>query len=165
MTAVRGFAPIEAPGARILVLGTMPGIASLEAQQYYAHPRNAFWRITGELFAFDAGAPYAERAAQLARAGVVVWDVLQGCVRPGSLDAAIERGSEIPNDIVGLLARQPGITRIGLNGGTAARLFRRHIEPQLAADNLELLALPSTSPAHAGQSFEQKLAAWRALSV
>lgn len=163
MTQVFSFPPLEAPGARILLLGTMPGVASLNAQQYYAHPRNAFWRIMADLFGIAADRPYAQRAAQLAQKGVVVWDVLQCCVRPGSLDAAIERDSELPNDIAGLLARQPGIARIGLNGGTAARLFKRHIEPRLPADRYTCIALPSTSPAHAGLSFERKLEAWRAL--
>jgi len=161
MSHVQSFPPIIAPGARLLILGSMPGAASLSAGQYYAHPRNAFWPILGTLCGFPAEAPYAVRVAALQVAGVAVWDVLQSCVRPGSLDTAIERSSEVANDIVGLLARHPGIRRIGFNGGTAEAAFRRHV-PAAAVAGLQLLRLPSTSPANASWSFERKLAAWSA---
>ncbi len=93
MSRVQSFPPIAAPGARLLILGSMPGAASLAAGQYYAHPRNAFWPILAALCHFPADAPYAARVAALQAAGVAVWDVLQSCVRPGSLDTAIERSS------------------------------------------------------------------------
>ena len=133
MSYVQSFAPIEpaapcAPvAARVLILGSMPGAASLAAGQYYAHPRNAFWRILGAVCHFPADAPYAARVAALQAAGIAVWDVLQSCVRPGSLDTAIERSSEVPNDLAGLLVRHPGIGRICFNGGTAEAAFRRHV--------------------------------------
>ncbi len=161
MSYVQSFAPLAPAGARLLILGSMPGAASLAAGQYYAHPRNAFWPILGALCHFPADAPYAARVAALQAAGVAVWDVLQSCVRPGSLDTAIERSSEVANDIVGLLARHPGIRRIGFNGGTAEAAFRRHV-PAAAVAGLQLLRLPSTSPANASWSFERKLAAWSA---
>lgn len=159
MSRVQSFPPIVAPGARVLILGSMPGAASLAAGQYYAHPRNAFWPILGALCGFAAAAPYAERVLALQAAGVAVWDVLQSCVRPGSLDTAIERSSEVANDIAGLLSDQPEIRCIAFNGGTAEAAFRRHVSGVAA---VRLLRLPSTSPANASWSFERKLAAWSA---
>ena len=161
MSYVQSFAPLAPAGARLLILGSMPGAASLAAGQYYAHPRNAFWPILAALCHFPADAPYAARVAALQAAGVAVWDVLQSCVRTGSLDTAIERGSEVPNDLAGFLARHPGIRRIGFNGGTAEVAFRRHV-PAAAVAGRQLLRLPSTSPANASWSFERKLAAWKA---
>ena len=93
---LQSFAPLVAADARILILGNMPGVKSLVAQQYYAHPRNAFWRITGELFDFDPAAPYPARVAALTAAGVAVWDVLKHCRRVGSLDASVEPDSMVP---------------------------------------------------------------------
>lgn len=121
---VRSFAPIAAPDAHTLILGSMPGIASLEAGQYYAHPRNAFWPIMGALYGAWPGLPYAERVEQLKVSGVAVWDVLQSCVREGSLDADIRE--EVPNDFTEFFARHQNIRRIGLNGGKAAASFRKH---------------------------------------
>ncbi len=160
-----GFQPIAAPGARVLVLGSMPSVASLAAQQYYGHPRNAFWPLIEALFGVPRDAPYAERCARLAAHRVAVWDVLAACRREGSLDAAIEPGSIEVNDFQGFLAGQPGIAHVFFNGGTAEAVFRRRVLPGLGARAaaLALARLPSTSPAHAGRSLEQKLAVWRAL--
>ncbi|WP_425497210.1 DNA-deoxyinosine glycosylase [Luteimonas flava] len=158
---IRSFAPVVGDHARVLVLGSMPGVASLDADRYYAHPRNVFWPIVGALFGFDPALPYDARLAQLTARGVALWDVAGECVRPGSLDARIEAGSVVPHDIGGLLARYPGITRIRFNGAAAETLFRRHVLPTLDVVP-DLLRLPSTSPAHAALGFEAKLAAWRA---
>lgn len=159
---VQGFAPICRPDVRVLVLGSMPGTASLRAQQYYGHPRNAFWPIMGAMFGFDAAAPYAQRIQALLAHRVAVWDVLAACRRDGSLDASIERASIVPNDFAGLLATHPGIGRICFNGATAERLFRSHVIPRLALDSgVTLVRLPSTSPAHAGMPYAHKLRAWR----
>ena len=155
---VRSFAPIAAPGAHTLILGSMPGLASLEAGEYYAHPRNAFWRIMGDLFGAEPALPYAERTTILNAAGIAVWDVLQSCEREGSLDADIR--AEMPNDFSAFFAVQPGIRRIGLNGGKAAASFRKHAVA-FAPSGAELHTLPSTSPAHAARSFDEKLAVWR----
>jgi double-stranded uracil-DNA glycosylase len=157
-----GFAPLAARGARCLVLGSLPGRASLTAGQYYAQPRNAFWRIAGDVLGFDSHAPYARRVAALARAGVAVWDVCQAAHRPGSLDADIDLASVIANDFPAFFLRYPQIERIGLNGGTASRLFERLVVPTLDAQwsDVERIRLPSTSPAHAGMSFELKRQAW-----
>jgi TDG/mug DNA glycosylase family protein len=156
---VRSFAPIAAPDARILILGSMPGVASLEAGQYYAHPRNAFWPIMGALFGAGPDLPYAERVGRLKDCKVAVWDVLQSCEREGSLDTAIR--AEAPNDFAAFFAAHPGIRTIGLNGGKAAASFRKHAASHLPPGAAVSL-LPSTSPAHAARTFDQKCALWRA---
>lgn len=159
---VFSFPPIETATARVLILGTMPGRMSLAMQQYYAHPRNAFWRIAGSLFGFDAALDYAARAAALKRNNVAVWDVLQSCFRGGSLDADIDTASIVPNEIPQFLVTHPSIERVAFNGAKAAQLFRRHVQPLLAPQRaLDYCYLPSTSPAHAGMSFDNKLQAWR----
>ena len=161
----RSFPPIADEGARVLVLGSMPGVASLEARQYYAHPRNAFWPIMGELFGAGPGLTYEERCERLRSAGVAVWDVLQTCRREGSLDAAIDRRSERPNALRRFLRDHPRVAWVLFNGQKAETAFRRHVLPGLPeslVERLTLVRLPSTSPAHAGRSFGEKLAAWRA---
>ncbi|MDQ7990045.1 MAG: DNA-deoxyinosine glycosylase [Candidatus Dactylopiibacterium sp.] len=159
---VRSFAPLVAPGARVLILGSMPGQASLTAEAYYAHPQNRFWPIMGAVLGFDATLPYALRCAALTRAGIALWDVLSECVRPGSLDAAIEAGSMRTNDIAGLLRAHPGITRILFNGTAAESIFRRHVASTLqGCGSPGLQRLPSTSPAHASLGYAEKLARWR----
>ena len=146
-----------------MVLGSMPGAASLRLQQYYGHPHNAFWRIMGHWLGFDAALPYAERRAALLRSGVAVWDVLAHCVREGSLDAAISRESMVPNDFAAFFAAHSGIRRVCFNGATAAEVFRRHVLPGLPApwNTLDYRRLPSTSPAHAGMPLAAKQEAWR----
>ena len=158
---IESFAPVETPHARVLILGTMPGVASLQAQQYYAHPRNAFWPIMASLLHFEVALPYEQRLAQLTANRIALWDVLASCHRPGSLDANIARESEQPNDFVGLFARCRQIRAVACNGGTAYALFRRHVLPMVDLTGIELLKLPSTSPAHAGKSVAAKLAEWR----
>ena len=142
----------------------MPGVASLEAVQYYAHPRNVFWPIMAELFAIDSDVDYAQRIAQIRQQPVVLWDTLKSCYRPGSLDSAISRGSAEANDISGLLSEYPGIRVVACNGATSANYFRKLVAPQIAqTTEIELLPMPSTSPANAGMNFQQKLAAWQRL--
>lgn len=144
----------------------MPGVASLEAQQYYAHPRNAFWPIVDAVLGIDRGLAYDERCRRLTSRGVAVWDVLRSCYRPGSLDADIRADSVIANDIPGLLETHPHIDRIGFNGGAAENLFRRHVLPVLtAADRVSLVRLPSTSPAHASMRLAEKVERWRSFLV
>ena len=140
----------------------MPGIASLEAVQYYAHPRNAFWPIMGLLFDFDPALDYPARIAEVEKRPLILWDSLQSCYRPGSLDSSIDFDSARANDFPGLLAEHPAIRAICFNGATAEKYFRRLALPEFQDGlNLELLRLPSTSPANAGMTFAQKLAAWR----
>lgn len=153
------FAPIARADARILVLGSMPGVASLQAQRYYAHPRNAFWSIMATLCGFDSAADYTTRVAAMQAAGVALWDVLASCRRAGSLDTAIEVADAQPNDLAGLYARLPRLRRVCFNGAAAATLYRRFALPLPA--ELEFIRLPSTSPAHAGMCLAEKLAAWQ----
>lgn len=164
---VQGFAPLMASGARIIVLGTMPGVASLRQQQYYAHPRNAFWPIAASVCGFDPQASYAARSEALVSSGIALWDVLQACERPGSLDANINLNSIVPNDFESFFRKNPGIVRVCFNGGKAAALYRRYVLPALTiACELQYVELPSTSPAHAAMRREEKLAVWeRALTI
>ncbi len=156
--ATDGFPPIEGERASLLILGSLPGDASVRAGQYYAHPRNAFWRIMEELF--GASGSYEQRVEILTQSGIVVWDVLASSVRPGSLDSSIRMDTAVVNDFSALFARQPGIARIGCNGTKAYDLFSRFVE---LPDGVSVLKLPSTSPAHASMNFEAKLARWRSL--
>lgn len=155
---VSGFPPVAAPDARVLILGSMPSVRSLEAGQYYAHPRNAFWKIMGELVGAGPDKLYAERLRILKANGIALWDVLDTCTRPGSLDAHI--GDEVPNDFSGFFAKHKHITRVGLNGGKAAALFKKYAAHACPPD-MTITRLPSTSPAYAAMRFEDKCAAWR----
>ena len=150
-----GLAPIARRDARLLVLGSFPGVASLQSQQYYAHTRNLFWPILSSLWGTDLlGLPYAQRVAQAQRRGLAIWDVYAACRREGSLDSAIEDAQ--PNDLAGLVARLPKLAAIAHNGGESARSM--YIT---RAIGLPVYRLPSTSPANASWLFERKLAAWR----
>ena len=160
-----GFPPIADAHAKILILGSLPGQVSLQRQQYYAHPHNAFWKIMGHLFAAGPELPYAERAQRLMQNGVALWDVCAAAHRPGSLDAAIVHASVVPNDFAAFMESHPDITLIGFNGGKAADLYRRLVLPGLPAKlrAIRTETLPSTSPAHAAMSFEGKLSRWAAV--
>lgn len=160
---IESFLPIARHDARILILGSMPGEASLAAGEYYAHPRNAFWPILADLLGFAADAPYARRVRALEQAHVAVWDVLHSCIRPGSLDADIECDSLQVNDFGHFLAQHPAITHVFFNGSTAETCFRRHVLRLLAGRSLQFARLPSTSPAHAARSLSAKREAWRAI--
>lgn len=154
---VQSFAPLVAANPRILVLGNMPGVLSLQAQRYYAHPRNAFWRITGELFGFDAAAPYEDRVAALTGSGVAVWDVLRSCRRVGSLDTAVVPDSMAANDFESFFAAHPSVEHVCFNGAAAEKNYRRLVDVPFSP---RLSRLPSTSPALT-VPYESKLAAWR----
>lgn len=159
------FLPVVGPAARVLILGSMPGEASLRQQQYYGHPRNAFWPILGELLGIPPQASYAERCAALVARGIALWDVIAACERPGSLDQAIRPETVRVNDFGAFFDASPGIVQVVFNGGTAEREYRRRVLPGLKLPHLEIAQhrLPSTSPAHAALRFEQKLAAWRSI--
>lgn len=160
-----GFAPIARSDARVLVLGSMPGVASLAAAQYYGHPRNAFWPIMGELVGAFPELTYAQRTLRLRQHGIAVWDVLQHCRRPGSLDQRIETETMVANDFASFFTRHTRVGAVFCNGSMAEQTYRRQVIETLAEPfrSLPLARLPSTSPAHAARSLEQKLSAWRAL--
>ncbi len=166
MTQIYSFPPISRSDAQVLILGSMPGVASLRLQQYYGHPQNAFWKIVGEILGFDASGSYAQRTAELIERQVALWDVLEACVRAGSLDASIDSASIVPNDFAAFFARQPRIRRVCFNGTTAESVYRKHVLPKFAAGHpIEYVRLPSTSPAHAGIPYVAKVQAWRFIKV
>ena len=165
-TLVESFPPQVGAGCRLLLLGTVPSVTSLAMRQSYAHPHNLFWPFMGELYGAGPELPYAARIARLQACGVGIWDVLERCERPGSLDSGIVAASEVPNDIPGLLRAHPSIAAIALNGAKAGQVFARRIEPAIDAarrENLVVLALPSTSPANASIPRVAKLERWREL--
>ncbi|WP_096087532.1 DNA-deoxyinosine glycosylase [Agaribacterium haliotis] len=158
---LNSFEPLWREDAHILVLGSMPGVASLEQQQYYAHPRNLFWPLlfNGDLSAVPQD--YSLRCCRLFDRRLALWDVLKHCRRAGSLDSAIETQSEVANDFAYLFKRLPLLKRICFNGQKAAQSFSRHvIKAGLDCSAYELLTLPSTSPANAGISYEKKYRLW-----
>jgi TDG/mug DNA glycosylase family protein len=159
----KGFAPLLGAHAKVLILGSMPGGESLRQQQYYAFERNSFWWIMGELF--DAGwdLPYPQRVERLTDSGLAVWDVLASCEREGSLDSAIDSGSEQVNDFASLLQEHP-IQLVLFNGGKAEQAWKRHVRPSINQQLIEppCLKMPSTSPAFAALKPGAKLEKWRA---
>lgn len=162
---LRSFPPIFRADARLLILGSMPGAESLRRGEYYAHPRNAFWPIMGALLNAGPDRPYSARIRLLQSAGVAVWDVIARCRRRGSLDAEIAPESIRPNDIPALIRGAPRLQWVFFNGQAAEYWFRRCFgsladRPPLC--RLRWMRLPSTSPAHAALSFEDKLDRWRA---
>jgi hypoxanthine-DNA glycosylase len=148
--------------ARVLVLGTLPGPESLRRQQYYGQPRNAFWKIMGELYGAGPEVPYRRRLQVLKQSRVALWDVCHRAYREGALDADIDPASVVPNDIKGFLELHPGIRLICCNGQTAGRLYERRIWPGLSPGQQAIRReiLPSTSPAHAAMRFDEKLRRW-----
>jgi hypoxanthine-DNA glycosylase len=154
---LHGLPPIIDDAASALILGNMPSVMSLGAQEYYANPRNAFWRITGEIFGFEPSAPYEVRTAALRAHGVAVWDVLRSCRRVGSLDSAVQPDSMVANDFRQLSERYPRITRVFFNGAAAEKNFNRLVR---VAPDFQYRRLPSTSPAQT-MPYAEKLAAWR----
>ncbi len=158
-----GFPPIIDNNPTVLILGSMPGIKSLQEQQYYAHPRNAFWPIMSALFDIKLHLPYQQRCQILCQQGIAVWDVLKSCQRKGSLDSAIENESIEANDFNQLLTDYTSIKHIYFNGGASEQLFKRHVLKTLqkSAAIKTMLKLPSTSPAHAAMTLEQKTQVWR----
>ena len=156
----RAFPPVVDARTTVLVLGSLPGAASLRARQYYAHPQNAFWRLIGPVAGRDLAAlAYPDRLAALRAARIGLWDVIATAARTGSLDAAI-RAPEAA-DLRALVVRLPALRAVAFNGGTAARIGRR----QLAGlAGLALVDLPSSSPAHARMTFTEKCTRWSVLA-
>lgn len=165
---IRAFDPIEPPDARSLILGSMPGVASLDAHAYYAHPRNAFWPIMQHLLG-EQHESYEDRITLLKQNQVALWDVLKECRRPGSLDADILSDSVVVNNFAALLKRHQKLDIIAFNGKAAEKLFRRYViktaegELQTRLEHMTLLSLPSSSPAMASLTLAAKQAKWQQL--
>jgi len=162
MKLSQGFAPAARGDARLLILGSMPGVASLAAAQYYAFPRNAFWKIMGDLFAAGPELDYQSRLQKLNENHIALWDVIEACHRPGSLDSAISEDGLATNDFNSFFVQHPQITRVYFNGQKAAGLFKKKVAPGLKG-HYEYLTLPSTSPAYAAKNYKAKLEAWSVL--
>lgn len=156
---LHGLPPIVSERTRLLILGSFPGVASLQARQYYAHPQNQFWPILQALWpGIPMGTDYAQRCQWLLARGLGLWDVYASCERDGSLDSAI-RHAEV-NDFAGLKAHCPQLGLIAHNGGESFK-HAGLVRTSLGVEHFPLVKLPSTSPANASWSFERKLAAWR----
>ena len=159
----RCFPPIASRDAITLILGSLPGRRSLEMQQYYAHPHNAFWKLMGIIFGAEGTTTYAQKARVLTRHRVALWDVLAAAERPGSLDSSIVPHSAQVNDFDEFFHAHPRIRRVFFNGRKAEEIFRRRVLPVLGEEfaHIRYECLPSTSPAHAGMPFAEKLERWR----
>lgn len=158
-----GLPPVVGPHAQLLILGSMPGVRSLDTQQYYAQPRNAFWPIMGQWLGAGPEKPYDDRLEILQGNRIALWDVLEACHRPGSLDAAIRVVDALPNDFEGFLATHSAITHVFFNGVAAAGLFQRLVVARGLAPQrpINYATLPSTSPANARMRLGEKVEAWR----
>ena len=167
MTEITGFNSLGDKNARILILGSMPSVISLEKHQYYAHPRNVFWRIVAALFNEGKPLDYQQGQQLLQAEGIAVWDVLKSCFREGSLDSDIEKNSIEINDFITLFRAFKQINCVFFNGGTAELLYKKNVYPLLPKEyrTLNYTKLPSTSPAYAAMSYEDKLAAWAVLKT
>lgn len=158
----KSFPPIIDASARTLILGTMPGAESLRANQYYAHPRNTFWKIMARILGFSENATYDEKVAALRENQIALWDVMRSCERIGSLDANIKQQSIKTNDFASLFHNNSKIMTICFNGAKARTEYVNRVLPNLSprATDINLQRLPSTSPAMARMSFEEKLSLW-----
>lgn len=158
MPYISSFPSVGDTDAVVLILGSMPGKRSLEQNQYYAHPQNVFWKIMGNLVGAHPALPYPQRLHALTAANIALWDVLHTCERKGSLDSDIKQ--EEANDFAAFFARHPNITRVYFNGAKAEQSFKRFVLGKQRLPPLEFARLPSTSPAHAGMRYEEKLRVW-----
>ena len=165
MSLVRSFDAIADSDARVLVLESMPGKASLDAGEYYAYPRNAFWKIMSELLAIDTAADYGARTQALVANGIALWDVMRSCEREGSLDSDIVESSIMPNNFRGFFESHSRIERVLFNGAKAEQTFEKLVLLDLGGSFADIVfhRLPSTSPANAGTSYAKKREAWRAI--
>ena len=157
-----GLSPVIGRHARVLILGSMPGVRSLQQARYYAHPRNSFWFIMSNLTGVPEDADYRSRLRGIKRAGIALWDVVRACYREGSLDSDIDKNNIEINNLSKLIKANSRIRAVFFNGGTAEKLFRRHVAPCSILDQagIHIERLPSTSPAHAAMSPEKKRQAW-----
>lgn len=160
MSGIRCLPAISTRAARVLILGSIPGVESLARGEYYAHPQNLFWPFMEELFGIPRSLAYAQRARRLSASGIALWDVIESCERNGSLDSSIRELA--PNDFAAFFKAHPRIRAIFLNGKKAEAVFRRYVMPRLGEPGAlkNYIVLPSTSPANASFSRAEKLATW-----
>ncbi len=158
-----GFPPVADKQARLLILGSMPGVKSLEENQYYAHPQNSFWPIMCELLQAPTGLSYKQRKKLLLTYGIALWDVLNSCYREGSLDANIKQQTIMVNDFSAFYQKHPGIGQVFFNGSKAEQLYNKYVLVDLdhTYQQLPRCRLPSTSPAHAMLSRARKKELWK----
>ena len=158
----KGFPPIANKKARILILGSMPGKESLRKNEYYANPRNVFWRIMAGLYEFGQDTGYERRIRILRKNKIALWDVMNACERRGSLDSAIKDSTIVENDFVSFYRSHPKIIHVFFNGIKAEREYKKRVKPRLSHEvkGTKYYRLPSTSPAMARLSFEEKLIEW-----
>ena len=159
---IEGLPPIANQKPVVLILGSMPSEESLRKQEYYGHPRNAFWKIMARLFEFDFDSPYSSRKRNLLTNNLAVWDVLQSCERKGSLDSSIVDETITENDFAAFYQNHPDITQVFFNGTKAESEYYKRVIPALTDKHkkIKTTRLPSTSPAMASLSFEKKLLQW-----
>lgn len=162
--AIYSFPAIADPQSRVLILGSMPGVASLQAGQYYAHPRNQFWQLIAALFADAPLTDYAQKQQLLLDNNIALWDVMHSCQRHGSLDSKIDKHSIIPNDFNHFFNTHPFAQHVFFNGATAETAFRKRVLSTLESKPLTLHRLPSSSPAHAHLTLQQKLIQWQCIA-
>lgn len=153
---IESFPPIIDDFSRVLILGTIPGKVSLERNEYYGNRNNSFWKIIFQLFNEDFSENYEIKKKILFDNKIALWDVLEGCIRKGSMDSNIR--NEKPNDVPGLLEEFPGIQKIMFNGKGAEKFFKKHFG---YPEGYEYFSLPSTSPAYQLISFSDKLERWK----
>ena len=164
---ITGFPPIAGQNARVLILGSMPSATSLNKQQYYGHPRNAFWLIMQEILTLDKGIDYQQRKQMLKQKGVAVWDVLKSCSREGSMDSDIEWAIVQINDFISFFLAYPLIVNVFFNGGMAEKIYNKYVLPEMVGQfaYLQYQRLPSTSPAYASMRQADKIVAWQDIKI
>ncbi len=162
MTIIESFPAIANKNARVLVLGSMPGEASLQANQYYANPRNSFWSIMASMLNAGSELVYEERKKLISQHKIALWDVMKSCVREGSLDSSIDNASIIVNDLDSFYSEHPNVSCVFFNGMKAEKEYNRHVLPIVSEkyQYLEYYRLPSTSPAMAALKVDEKLVKW-----
>ena len=156
---ISSFPPIISEGSKILILGSVPGVKSLEMQQYYAHPQNQFWKIIFQLFEEDFTADYRKRTEIIRKNNIALWDVIDSCEREGSLDTKIR--NEEHNDILKILRDHPNIKAVFCNGQKSFKNLKKILGKD---SEIPVFVLPSTSPLHT-VSFDKKLAEWEILKT
>ena len=166
LAKLKAFPPIASANARVLILGSMPSVASIAEYQYYAHPRNHFWIIMDALFSAGPRLSYKNRCRRLSQSHVALWDVIAGCMRQGSLDSHIVEKSICVNEFNLFFKQHDAIHSVFFNGGKAEQVYRKYVLHTLSADAaLSYFRLPSTSPANATWNLSMKLKAWEIVKL